>query len=75
MKVLDLVLRSEKLLRIGQSVFKQPAGTTEVSEPLPKKSKGKQTWHKSGEEGEEKHLKGAQELKFHFLSAFLPSIE
>lgn len=28
-----------------------------------------------GEEGEEKHFKGAQELKFHFLYAFLPSIQ
>lgn len=46
MKVLDLVLRSEKPLGIGHSVFKQPAGTTEVSEPLPQKSKGEQTWCK-----------------------------
>lgn len=43
-KVLDLVLHSEKLLRISRSLFKQPAGTTEVSEHLPRQ-KAKENRH------------------------------
>lgn len=46
-----------------------------LSLSLTKMQRKNQTWYKSGEEGEEKHFKGAQELKFHFLYAFLPSIQ
>lgn len=75
MKVLDLVLHSQKLLRTSQSALDQPAELLMSLSPSLAKSKGNQTWCKAGEEGEEKHLKGAQELKCHVLSAFLPSIE
>lgn len=73
-KVQDSGLYSQKLLSVSCSVFKQLAGTMEVSELFPrkkKKSKGKQTWCKWGEE---KRLEGAQELKFCSLSAFLSSL-
>lgn len=61
---------------LREAAQNQTAGIAEVSQPLPhQNAKENQTWCKSGEEGEEKHLKGAQELKFHFLYAFLPSIQ
>lgn len=70
MKVLDFALHSEKLLRTRlQELLKS------LRLSLTKMQKENQTWCNSGEEGEEKHFKGAQELKFHFLYAFLSSIQ
>lgn len=59
----------------NQPVLDQPADLLMSLSLSLAKSKGNQTWCKAGEEGEEKHFKGAQELKCQVLSAFLPSTE